>query len=172
MADIRRFRRATPVDLTVAARPASVVRIRRALVAYAASLGAGDELQAAVALAASEAAGNAVVHAYVGGAPGEVHIVADRRDGALIITISDQGRGMVPRTDSPGLGLGLALMAHLADSCEVHEPANGEGTRVTLRFDLEPADASAPPFTPQGTAGRPSSVRPDLGARAAGPSVE
>jgi serine/threonine-protein kinase RsbW len=172
MADIRRFRRATPVDLTVAARPTSVVRIRRALVAYAASLGAGDELQAAVGLAVSEAVSNAVVHAFVGRAPGDVHVAADRRHGELVITISDDGRGMVPRTDSPGLGMGLALMAHLSDSCEVEEPADGEGTCVCLRFDLRSADTAVSALTPQGNGERPSSVRPDLDAQAAGPSVE
>jgi serine/threonine-protein kinase RsbW len=172
MADTRRFRRATPVDLTVVARPASVVRVRRALVAYAASVGGDDDLQAAVALAASEAASNAVLHAFVGREPGELHVAADRHDGQLVITICDEGRGMVPRTDSPGLGMGLALMAHLAESCEVQEPAHGEGTCVTLRFDLEAVDASAPPLTPQSEPERPSTVRPDLDARAAAPSVE
>jgi anti-sigma regulatory factor (Ser/Thr protein kinase) len=172
MDDIRRFRRATPVDLRVAARPVSVVRVRHALVAYAASLGAAAQLQAAIALTATEATSNAVLHAYVDREPGHIHVTAEQQGGRLVITIGDDGRGMRPRTDSPGLGMGLALMASLADGCEVQEPADGQGTCVTLQFDLGSGETAATPLSLKSGPERPSSIRPDLDAQAAGPSIE
>ncbi len=53
-----------------AAIPANVSHLRRALVAFAADHGAGSETQGSIALAASEAITNTVIHAYVGTAPG------------------------------------------------------------------------------------------------------
>ena len=42
---------------------------------------------------------------------------------------------MRPRPDSPGLGLGLPLIAQMAASFEVHERDSG-GTEVRMRFAL------------------------------------
>ena len=64
-----------------------------------------------------------------------------RRDGdCLAVAIRDEGVGIAPRTDSPGLGLGLAIMAHEAECCEIRAP-DGGGTEVLLRFELG-ADAT------------------------------
>jgi hypothetical protein len=43
--------------------------------------------------------------------------------------------GLVPRTDSPGMGLGLCLMAHETDCFEVRKTPGG-GTEVILHFRL------------------------------------
>ena len=61
-------------------------------------------------VAVSEAVTNAVVHAYVDApAPGEVEVFAKRDpDDGLEVHVSDEGRGMMPRRDSPGIGVGLA----------------------------------------------------------------
>jgi anti-sigma regulatory factor (Ser/Thr protein kinase) len=61
-------------------------------------------------------------------------------DDFLDVSICDQGIGMSPRADSPGMGLGLCLMAHEAHSFEIKTSAAG-GTEVLLRFELEPAGA-------------------------------
>ena len=90
----------------------------------------------AVALAVTEAVTNAVVHAYVDDAePGEIEVVVQRLpDGEGIeILVCDEGRGMMPRTDSPGIGLGLPLVATLAQRFEVQARAGG-GTRVLMAF--------------------------------------
>lgn len=44
---------------------------------------------------------------------------------------------MRPRIDSPGAGLGLPLITHVADELEVATPPDG-GTRVRMRFTLTP----------------------------------
>jgi hypothetical protein len=46
--------------------------------------------------------------------------------------ISDDGQGMTPRTDRPGLGRGLALIANLAGSLEIEH--DGSSTRPIMRF--------------------------------------
>ena len=85
-----------------------------------------------VRLAVSEAVTNAVQHAYRDREPGDVHGIACIRDGHLRIVIADDGIGMTPRTDSPGLGLGLPLISQLAHSIEVRSTA--EGTEVHMVF--------------------------------------
>jgi anti-sigma regulatory factor (Ser/Thr protein kinase) len=90
----------------------------------------------AVELAVSEAVNNAVLHAYrdrdPAAGPGKVHVTAVVRGDELHVTVADDGIGMRPRIDSPGAGLGLALMGMLADRMDIdHRPG---GTRVTLAF--------------------------------------
>jgi stage II sporulation protein AB (anti-sigma F factor) len=89
----------------------------------------------AVALAVSEAVTNAVVHAYSEApSPGDVEIIAQRHlDDGLEVVISDYGHGMRPRPDSPGMGVGLPLLATLADHFEIEGGVSG-GTRVRMTF--------------------------------------
>jgi anti-sigma regulatory factor (Ser/Thr protein kinase) len=69
-------------------------------------------LQAAVALAVIEACANVVVHAYVDAdTVGPLELRAHVRGGELIVQVSDEGRGMQPHLDGPGLGMGLPLTA-------------------------------------------------------------
>ena len=56
-------------------------------------------------------------------------------DGALTVVVSDEGRGILPRPDSPGLGLGLPLIATLAESLELGT-GDDEQTEVRMSFRL------------------------------------
>ena len=47
--------------------------------------------------------------------------------------VTDDGRGMQPRTDSPGLGLGLPTIGRLAALVDLREPPGG-GTELTMTF--------------------------------------
>ena len=87
----------------------------------------------AVALAVSEAVTNAVLHAYVGRLPGDIDITVCPEDDQLVVSVTDGGSGMMPRLDSPGAGLGLALIATLADSMTTTRPDRG-GLRVGMTF--------------------------------------
>ncbi len=78
---------------------------------------------------------NAALHAYVGTACGPMALVARVSSGSLRVTVTDEGRGMVPRTDSPGLGMGLGVIARLTDGLEVTSPG-GRGTQVRVSFAL------------------------------------
>jgi serine/threonine-protein kinase RsbW/stage II sporulation protein AB (anti-sigma F factor) len=68
-------------------------------------------------------------------AGGPVALVASVSSGSLRVTVTDEGRGMVPRTDSPGLGLGLGVIARLTDGLEITNPG-GRGTEVRVSFAL------------------------------------
>jgi len=117
--------------------PEQVAGIRHEVRDYATEQGAADPN--AVALAVTEAITNAIVHAYVDAPePGEIEVVVQplpEEDGIEIL-VCDDGRGMMPRTDSPGLGLGLPLAATLAERFEVQARAGG-GTRVLMAFATE-----------------------------------
>ncbi len=62
-------------------------------------------------------------------------------DDFLCVTVLDDGVGMVPRPDSPGLGMGIALMTRFADSVELRSRPEG-GAEVSMRFDLTPQPAA------------------------------
>ena len=86
---------------------------RRLVRAYAARHGAGADVLAALALCVSEAVSNVVVHAYRAlDEPGEVEVEAHKPNGYLCLYVRDQGSGLAPRVDSPGLGLGLSINLH------------------------------------------------------------
>jgi anti-sigma regulatory factor (Ser/Thr protein kinase) len=115
------------------ARAEEIGQIRHDVKAHARDQGARNP--DAIALAVTEAVTNAVLHAYVDAAePGEVEVIVQRvGDDCVEIVVCDEGRGMRPRTDSPGLGLGLPLVATLAEHFEV-QARDGGGTRVRMAF--------------------------------------
>jgi serine/threonine-protein kinase RsbW len=89
-----------------------------------------------IALAITEATTNVVLHAYRDRErPGTVAIKAERYDDHVCFYVLDEGTGLAPRVDSPGLGLGLGLIAQVADSADVRTPETG-GTEVVMRFNL------------------------------------
>lgn len=117
--------------------PAAVTSLRQSVVSFARAQGADDALLQKLALAVGEGINNVVMHAYVGIPIGQVHVHARRAgQGRLLVQISDDGLGMIPRTDSPGLGLGVPIMAQAAEDVRVASRADGPGTMLMLRFDL------------------------------------
>jgi serine/threonine-protein kinase RsbW len=120
------------------AQPEAIAVLRSALVRYAGSLGADAQVREAVQLAVSEALTNVVMHAYLGSEPGDMIVQAwiddDRR---LTVRVLDEGHGLVPRPDSPGLGLGLGLMAQMSDDFRIANREGTPGTTVSLRFLLD-----------------------------------
>jgi serine/threonine-protein kinase RsbW len=118
------------------AQPDEVGRLRREVAGYVENLGAPESVVDGVRLAVSEALANVVLHAYVGRDPGimiaEVWCDADH----LLVRVCDEGRGLVPRVDSPGLGVGISLMASMADDFRVANRDGTPGTIVSLRFSL------------------------------------
>jgi serine/threonine-protein kinase RsbW len=128
----------SPLQRTYPAVPDAVPAARSALTAFAADVGASPELLEDVRLAVSEALTNAVVHAYRGAhEPGSIVVTAALAVDELWIIVSDSGCGLRPRNDSPGLGLGMALMMQVSANIDVVDRSDG-GTQVTLQFALEP----------------------------------
>jgi serine/threonine-protein kinase RsbW len=89
-----------------------------------------------IALAVTEATTNVVLHAYRDrDEPGMVIVEAESRGDHVCLYVRDEGTGLAPRVDSPGLGLGLGLIAQVADSADVRAPETG-GTEVVMRFNV------------------------------------
>jgi serine/threonine-protein kinase RsbW len=124
-------------ELELAAMADNVPLVRHALRGLLEATGVRDDRVADITLAVTEACANAVLHAYAKDAPGSVQVSAWLSDdgGSLAVSVRDHGTGMAPRIDSPGLGVGLPVMAAIADSLEIDTPL-GEGTVVRMTFEL------------------------------------
>jgi anti-sigma regulatory factor (Ser/Thr protein kinase) len=119
--------------LTASAR--SVAEARRSVADFARDNGVPEPCVDNVLLAVSEAVTNAVVHAFRGLVDrGTVRVVATMYTEWIEVRVTDDGSGMAPRVDSPGLGLGLPLIQHLADEFDHRRPPNGVGTELWMRF--------------------------------------
>jgi len=92
-----------------------------------------DGLVDPVALAVSEAVGNAVRHAYPG-STGPVEVEAELDDADVVVYVRDEGVGVGGRSGDPGLGLGMQIMARLGRVRIDRRPEGG--TQVSLRFRL------------------------------------
>lgn len=125
------------LTLTFPAEPESVPAARHALSDFAEAAGADRARLEAVRLAASEALTNAVLHAYPE-EPGNVYVTAAVVSGELWVLIADDGHGLEPGTNRPGLGLGLGLISQVTDELAIVPRASG-GTEVRMRFDIVPA---------------------------------
>jgi anti-sigma regulatory factor (Ser/Thr protein kinase) len=114
--------------------PSTVTALRGEVAAFVTAAGLGEPLLSGVKLAVSEAVTNAVMHAYVGAAtPGEVRLLASVDGDGVHVTVSDDGCGMVPRLDSPGLGVGLPFIAHTAQTLDIGHSSTG-GTELRMSF--------------------------------------
>lgn len=128
-------------EFSFVAESASVPAARHAVTGFAREHGIPPRVLGAVALAVSEACTNVVLHAYRDApAPGSFSIDLQLEAETLRINVRDDGLGMRPRHDSPGLGLGLPIIASTADGFAV-EPCPTGGTELRMRFDLTAAAA-------------------------------
>jgi serine/threonine-protein kinase RsbW len=119
------------------ARANAIREARRAALAYAREHDVPEAKTDAIALAVSEAATNVVMHAYRHRAdPGTFTLELDLEGGCLIIDVRDDGVGMAPRDDSPGMGFGLPIIAQVTDG-HAFVPTDGGGAWLSMRFDLE-----------------------------------
>jgi anti-sigma regulatory factor (Ser/Thr protein kinase) len=126
------------LEQRMVAAPSAIAQLRQELAHFAQGAGASPETRDAVKLALSEALTNVVVHAYVGTQPGPMIVEAwTDEHGHLLVLVRDEGVGMVPRPDSPGLGLGLSIMAQMADEVRVANRPDRTGTLVSMRFSLD-----------------------------------
>lgn len=123
---------------TYRAVPESVASLRAMVADFATGAGFAPAAVERVKLAVSEAATNAVVHAYRDASEpgtGTIRVEAALSQDELCVSIADTGSGLRPGQASPGLGLGLGLIAQLADSFELL-PGRDSGLRVLLRFAM------------------------------------
>jgi serine/threonine-protein kinase RsbW len=113
--------------------PDQVAPVRRAVEELAAQDRFDEAQTNSVVLAVSEAAANVVLHAYRDrSVPGVLRLSAQLGESGLVVEVCDEGRGIAARADSPGMGMGLALIAALSRTVDIH--STRRGTRVSMSF--------------------------------------
>lgn len=121
------------IELALAARAENIAIVRHALGGLGDAFGVPEAKLSDIRLAVTEACANVVVHAYPEGQEGPMEILASKHDDELTVLVRDWGRGVRPRPDSPGLGLGLSLIAALAESVQLgHDPEKHTEVRMTF----------------------------------------
>ncbi|WP_053226648.1 ATP-binding protein [Solirubrobacter soli] len=126
----------TDVKLTLPARPENVSVIRHVLGAFAEALRLPDDLVEDLRLAVTEACTNVVRHAYPPEQTGPVEISIQPLEEQVTVIVSDHGRGIGTSSDTTGPGLGLPLIAAIADEVEL-QPVPGGGSRVAMTFSRQ-----------------------------------
>ncbi len=129
------------MELALTAQAENIAVVRYALGGLAEAFAVPEPKLSDIRLAVTEACANVVVHAYPDGHYGPMEVVASKHEDTLTVLVRDWGRGIGPRPDSPGLGLGLSLIAALADSVQL---AHGdiEHTEVRMTFSLGDSQTS------------------------------
>ena len=123
----------TDVKLTLPAQPENVSVIRHVLGAFAEALRLPDDLVEDLRLAVTEACTNVVRHAYPPNETGPVEITIQPMEEHVSVIVSDHGRGIGTSSDTTGPGLGLPLIAAIADDVDL-QPVPGGGSRVAMTF--------------------------------------
>ena len=119
------------LDLTLAAEPEVLARLRRRLGRYLHAVGATEDETYEVILAISEAAGNAIEHAYgPGDASFRVQAVVEDRE--LVVVVRDSGRWREQRGENRGRG--LSIIEGLMDEVELVREAHGTTVRMRRRL--------------------------------------
>jgi serine/threonine-protein kinase RsbW len=136
-------RTAPDMELALPARAENIAVIRHAFGALGEVLAIDEEVVSDIRLAVTEACTNVVVHAYPDDQEGPLEVLATLQDDELTVLVRDEGRGIVPRPDSPGLGLGLPLIASLTEAMQLGHGEDGR-TEVCMTFSLSQPPAAHP----------------------------
>ncbi len=120
------------IRLTLPARAENIALVRHVIGALAESLALPPKTIEDIRLAVTEACTNVVRHAYRD-REGPLEIVIEPQSDCLTVIVADRGRGILPNPSSEGPGLGLPLIAALADALEIeHSPQRG--SRLSMQF--------------------------------------
>ncbi len=123
------------MQLALPARAENIAIVRHAFGALGDAYALDEQILSDIRLAVTEACTNVVVHAYPDGKEGPMEVLATRLGDELRVVVRDEGRGIGPRPDSPGLGLGLPLIASLTENVQLGRDGE-ERTEVRMMFSL------------------------------------
>jgi serine/threonine-protein kinase RsbW len=127
------------MELALPARATNIAVVRHAFGALGEAFAVDEETLSNIRLAVTEACTNVVVHAYPDDREGPLEVAATLLDeDRLEVVVRDEGPGIGPRADSPGLGLGLPLIVSLTESVRLGRAAD-DCTEVRMIFPLSPA---------------------------------
>jgi serine/threonine-protein kinase RsbW len=128
------------MELALPARATNIAVVRHAFGALGEAFALDEEILSNIRLAVTEACTNVVVHAYPDGHEGLLEVAATLQADKLEVLVRDEGPGIGPRPDSPGLGLGLPLIASLTESVQLGRDED-ERTEVRMTFPLSTASS-------------------------------
>jgi anti-sigma regulatory factor (Ser/Thr protein kinase) len=125
------------VRLDLPARAENMTVVRQALAGVADALDLDEAQLSDIKIAVTEACTNVVVHAYPDDSEGPLEVEIWPEDDRLVVLVRDHGRGFLPRATaaSPGLGLGLPLIAALTEELHIATDT-GPTTEVRMAFAL------------------------------------
>jgi serine/threonine-protein kinase RsbW len=123
------------MQLALPAHAENIAIVRHAFGALGDAYALDEQVLSDIRLAVTEACTNVVVHAYPDGRDGPMEVFATMVGDELRVVVRDEGRGIGPRPDSPGLGLGLPLIASLTQNVELGRDEE-ERTEVRMTFSL------------------------------------
>ena len=135
-----------PLQGALPAEPRQLRVMRRAVEAWAATLGLPEEVLDDLQYALGEAAANAVEHAYGGTGEGEFHFALDHLsgpDGGIAVQVRDFGRWRPVPADPGHRGRGMAVLR--AVGTDVRVDSGDGGTTVTFRVPVPPIVTSHRP---------------------------
>jgi serine/threonine-protein kinase RsbW len=123
------------MELALPARATNIAVVRHAFGALGEVFALDEEILSNIRLAVTEACTNVVVHAYPDEHEGLLEVAATLQADKLEVLVRDEGPGIGPRPGSPGLGLGLPLIASLTESVQLGRDQD-ERTEVRMTFPL------------------------------------
>jgi serine/threonine-protein kinase RsbW len=112
--------------------PTSIREARALAGGWSLDQGASADQVLNIQLAISELVANVVRHAHPSGGANEFVLEARREGAHLGFCVRDFGVGPQGPSADPGLGVGLTIVARVAESASVEHA--DPGTRVTMRF--------------------------------------
>ena len=131
------------LDVSWTAVPTNVPLARHAVMRHLSAAATPDPPLNDIGLAVSEAVTNVVHHAYVDRPAGPMRVRVEIGSEQIEVSVEDDGSGMRPRADTPGVGLGMPLIATMSQRFDVQASAMG-GTRLCMWFDRDPSAATLP----------------------------
>jgi len=130
------------LSMRLPADPAALAPLRRRLGRFLATAGATGEERSDITLCVSEAAMNAIEHAY-GPADAEFEIEGSERAGRLTVTVRDSGAWREARSARGERGRGLDIMKALMEEVEVIPSARGTTVRLSHTLTGSPGRAAS-----------------------------
>jgi serine phosphatase RsbU (regulator of sigma subunit)/anti-sigma regulatory factor (Ser/Thr protein kinase) len=123
------------LEMVLPARVNVLAGMRSTLGRWLEAAGASEDEQFDITLSASEAAANAIEHAY-GGSESDFTVTCEEEAGEVTVTVRDHGRWRTTRP--PGGGRGLSIMRKLVDDVEIDSDEGGTVVKLTKRLADRP----------------------------------
>ena len=140
------------LHLTVAARPENLAVVRQALAGFADAIGFDRDAISDLKTIVTEACMNVVVHAYPEDEPGRSRSAPSRATTGSSLAFAIRAPASAPARPSartPGLRLGLPLIATLSDEFEIRGGQRGTEVRMVLELlDATAPRSAGPPSVP------------------------